>query len=153
MRRMETYMSKKAPRLHGMKAYLSGPMRGYPNFNFPLFDDVATRLRQDGVIVYNPSENDQATYPDIDKWPGFAAGDTTQCPKFNLHLALRWDFARILESNAIIMLPSWRQSVGAKAERYVAESTGKNVFIWNTYENVAYFDAIQVRMSNPEVLR
>lgn len=134
-----------------MKLYLSGPMRGYPNFNFPLFDAVAMRLREDGNIVYNPSENDQVTYPDIDRWPGFAEGDTIRCPKFNMHVSLHWDFARILEANGIVLLPGWEASVGAKAERYVAEATGKNVFLWFPADGTAYFDIIQVRMNHPEI--
>lgn len=135
----------------GMVIYLSGPMRGYPKFNFPYFDDVAMLLRESGVVVYNPSENDQGTYPDIEQWPGYATGDASQCPKFNIVVALRWDFARILEANGIVMLPQWHESVGARAERYVAECLGKNVFLWNERDGTAYLDPTQVRMSHPEI--
>lgn len=115
-----------------MILYLSGPMRGYPNFNFPLFHEVAQFLRSargGSHNVFNPAEHDEETYPGIEEWPGFASGDTTQCPEFNLPDSLAWDFARILESDGIAMLPGWQASSGAKAERFVAECVGVRVFI------------------------
>lgn len=36
--------------------YLSGPMKGYPESNYPLFRQVAADLRADGHRVYNPAE-------------------------------------------------------------------------------------------------
>jgi len=134
-----------------MRVYISGPMRGFPQFNFPRFDAVAQLLRNSGVVVFNPSENDQCEYPDIDKWPGFAQGDTNTCPKFDLQKSLRWDFARILESNGIVMLPGWQHSVGAQAERYVAEVTGKDVYIWDEETQRAVLDFEQRRMAGPTI--
>lgn len=108
--------------------YLSGPMRGYRSFNFPLFDVAAKLLRKAGIDVRNPTEHDREIYPDIEQWEGFATGDTTKCPKFILPESLRWDFGAILEADGIILLPGWRESSGAKAELFVAEATGKMVW-------------------------
>lgn len=41
-----------------MKVYLSGPMTGYPNFNFPAFNERAAEWRREGWDVFNPAETD-----------------------------------------------------------------------------------------------
>lgn len=134
-----------------MRVYISGPMRGYAQFNFPRFDAVSQLLRNSGVVVFNPSENDQVEYPDIHQWEGFESGDTAKCPRFNLETSLRWDFARILEANGIVMLPGWERSSGAAAERYVAEATGKDVYLWDEDTQCATLDPQQRRMDGPKV--
>lgn len=111
-----------------MILYVSGPMRGYPNFNFPAFDAATAVLRDMGHEVHNPAEHDRGLYPDIESWPGFSSGDVVQCPAFNLSGSLAWDFQRILDSHGIVMLPGWEKSSGAKAERFLAECVGRYVF-------------------------
>ena len=118
--------------------YVSGPMTGIPRFNFPLFDEVTAELRKDGWTVYNPAEHDRQIAPNIEQWPGFAAGDPAGCPAFDRAGSLRWDFATIAERvNAIVMLPRWERSSGACGERYVAEQTGKDIWLakreWRHY--------------------
>lgn len=111
-----------------MTLYISGPMRGYPAFNFPLFHHVQRLLEAAGHTCYNPAEHDEEIYPDIEQWEGFASGDTAQCPRFNLPASLAWDFQSILHADGIVLLPGWKNSSGAKAERFVAECVGKAVF-------------------------
>ena len=44
--------------------YLSGPMTGLPDLNFPAFHAAADKLRSQGVQVVNPAEPDhRATRP------------------------------------------------------------------------------------------
>jgi hypothetical protein len=45
-----------------VKIYIAGPMRGIPEFNFPAFRDMAFWLRNQGHIVFNPAERDEATH-------------------------------------------------------------------------------------------
>lgn len=118
-----------------MFVYLSGPMRGYKKFNFPLFDAVTAKLEKVGMRVANPAAHDRQAYPDIERWEGFESGDTTKCPKFILPDSLRWDFSQILQCNAIVLLPGWENSSGAKAERFVAECVGKAVFLYLPYDD------------------
>lgn len=110
-----------------MILYLSGPMRGYPDFNFPLFDKVAASLRSQGFAILNPAEHDRELYPDIDTWPGFAEGDVEKCPRFVMSGSLAWDFQSIIDGEGIALLPGWELSSGAKAERFVAECVGKTI--------------------------
>jgi hypothetical protein len=112
-----------------MTLYLSGPMRGYRNFNFDLFHEVAAALRARGHFIFNPAEHDENVYPNIRTWKGFESGDTALCPQFNLPHSLAWDFARILDSEGIALLPGWHLSTGAQAERFVAEVCAKRIFL------------------------
>lgn len=109
--------------------YLSGPMRGYAKFNFPLFNRVAAELRAHGLTIKNPAEHDCEVYPDIESWEGFESGDTATCPKFILPDSLMWDFHTILNADGIALLPGWEKSSGARAERFVAECVGKRVYL------------------------
>ncbi len=133
--------------------YISGPMRGYHDFNFPLFDLAAKLLRGAGIDVFNPAEHDREVYPDIERWEGFATGDTAKCPKFILPDSLRWDFASILQADGIVLLPGWRASSGAKAELFVAEATGK--MVWElellSGERFALHPVLNHQMKYPEV--
>lgn len=127
-------------------------MRGYRNFNFPAFDEVARALRHAGHEVFNPAQHDCEVYPNIREWPGFASGDTTLCPEFNLPMSLRWDFARIMDADAIAMLPGWTRSSGAKAERFIAEAVGLPVYdvmLYNDGHVRLALDAEQQRMGYP----
>lgn len=114
-----------------MKLYVSGPMRGYPKFNFPTFDLAEQILKLDNHEVFNPAAHDRELYPDIESWAGFESGDPAQCPAFNLPASLAWDFKAIAECDGIVLLGGWEKSSGARAERFVAEVTGKKVFFFS----------------------
>lgn len=96
-----------------MKIYLSGPMRGYPESNYPLFNPIAGELRNSGAEVYNPAE-----YPHdgpADSFPirqAFAAYCKFIC----------------LEADAIVLLPGWEASKGVSAELALAKNCGLQIF-------------------------
>lgn len=134
-----------------MKLYLSGPMRVHRCFNFPLFDEVAKVLRNAGHTVASPAEHDRETQPGIETWPGFVEGDEKQCPLFDYHIAMQWDLQQVGECDAIVMLPGWETSSGAKVERLVAEHAGKLITLAHRTGGGWFFqpDADQKRMEPP----
>lgn len=87
--------------------YLSGPMTGYPEFNYPLFHRVAALLREEGHRVYNPAEfkHDEPAFP-IRK--AFAEYSAFIC----------------LEADMIVLLPGWEKSLGVSAELALAKNCG-----------------------------
>lgn len=99
-----------------MKLYLAGPMRGYPLHNFPAFDQAAEILRERGEHeVINPADHDRSI--------GFDE-HTEDIPIETLRAMMRWDLARIMEVEAVVFLPGWKQSKGACMERALAYYLG-----------------------------
>lgn len=114
-----------------MKIYLAGPMRGYPQFNFPAFHAAAARLRQDGHEVFSPAENDEALLGK-DFATGNATGDEAKAAQkgFSLRTALAADTNYICRTaTAIALLPGWERSKGATAEKALADALGHTILI------------------------
>lgn len=108
-----------------MKIYLAGPMRGYPEFNFPAFHEAARNLRSLGHVVFSPAEKDSERHgTDISK--GNQAGSVEQAEKdhgFSLRIALGEDLEFICKhADAIALLPGWEHSAGALAEFATAKA-------------------------------
>lgn len=118
-----------------MKIYVAGPMRGYPEFNFPAFNAAAAKLRAAGHFVFNPAERDNERHgTDISK--GNATGDEEQCARehgFDLRVALAEDADFICrQADAIALLPGWQESRGARAERALAVALGlETIFMYD----------------------
>jgi hypothetical protein len=115
-----------------MKVYIAGPMRGLPQF--PAFDTLAADLRGRGWDVANPAEHDREVIgrEALESAPGYAKGDIgtwSTSTGFDFHAAMRWDLAQVLERDAIVLLPGWENSTGARYERMVAEAAGKQVWL------------------------
>lgn len=102
-----------------MKIYIAGPMQGYPDFNFPAFDRVASALKQQGHVVFNPADKDREKH-------GSAFGQGTdgqldQVPEFNLRKALEDDLCWICRhADVVFMLKGWERSFGARTEHALA---------------------------------
>lgn len=112
--------------------YLAGPMTFRPYFNFPAFDSLAAQRRREGHTVFNPHERDQIKYPGIDQAQATIVGDVKALGEeigFTMAGAMEWDLVRVIESNRIVLLPEWEASTGAKAERFVAEMVGTEVWL------------------------
>lgn len=117
-----------------MKIYLAGPMRGYKDFNFPAFFAAAAKLRAEGHIVFNPAERDTTEWgserlksetgseEEVANKLGFKEGLTLAR---NCFLAdTQWICT---ESEAIALLPGWRESRGATAEHALHVAIGLKV--------------------------
>lgn len=82
--------------------YVSGPMTGIPQLNYPLFNKVSAELRQAGFVVENPAENPD---PPEKSWAGF----------------MRMSLVQISRATILVRLPGWEASRGAVVENYLAE--------------------------------
>jgi nucleoside 2-deoxyribosyltransferase len=99
-----------------MKYYLAGPMRGLPDSNYGAFAEARERLRRSGYDVHCPAEG--ATEP---------ATDDSYAPQ------MAGCLDAVLKSDALIVLPGWGKSEGAKVEVAVAVATGKPVFAYHRH--------------------
>lgn len=90
-----------------MNIYVAGPMSGYPDHNFPAFNNAAAQLRADGHVVFNPAELPR----------GLGGLDTKQQYREYLGIDLGWLCAH---ADAIALVPGWAESIGARAEFAVA---------------------------------
>jgi hypothetical protein len=100
------------------KIYVAGPMRGYPEFNFPAFRAAAKLLREQGYTVFSPAERDEEVHGEefASNFPTGSLEDATN-QGFSLRRALYDDLAFITrEADAIYMLKGWEKSAGAQAE-------------------------------------
>jgi len=95
--------------------YLSGPMSGIPEFNFPEFNHWADVLRKAGMSVINPAET---------------AGGETDLPR---EWFMRMDFHTIMAVDMVLLLPGWENSAGSKAEVVVAAEIGLDVLEIHSY--------------------
>lgn len=98
--------------------YLSGPMTGYPESNYPEFNRVTATLRGAGHRVYSPSEY------------GYDGPEST----FPIREAFA-EYCRFicLEADTIVMLPGWEQSSGACVENALAKRVGIRIEVWSSH--------------------
>jgi hypothetical protein len=87
------------------RVYLSGPMTGMPELNFPRFHEEAARLRRKGYEVTNPAEIN----PD-------ASMEWKDC--------MRADIKALCDCDTIALLPGWMNSKGAHLELHIAHRIG-----------------------------
>lgn len=114
-----------------MKIYLAGPMRGFPEFNFPAFHKYAAELRALGHEVFSPAEKDiekhgdKAFKGDVDN-----QDDVASNAGFSLRAALQMDLDYICaEADGICLMTGWELSKGACAEAATAKALGLKRFI------------------------
>ena len=89
--------------------YISGPMSGLPDLNFPAFYAEAARLEALGWDVVNPA----TINPDTSlSW--------LEC--------MRTDIAALVFCDAIQLLPDWESSKGATLEHHIAERLGLTIY-------------------------
>jgi hypothetical protein len=95
-----------------MVYYLSGPMTGIPDHNFPAFHEAAAKLRAQGLAVVSPAELDLAD-------PKPTVGETYPWDYY-----LRRDLRELTRCDAVAVLPGWTRSKGAQLEVHVAKELG-----------------------------
>ena len=105
-------------------AYLAGPMRGYEEYNFPAFRKATAWLRGLGWEIFSPAERDEAD-PAIDHTVDVAGWQGTR----GLDYFMAYDLKAVCETDAVICLPDWEDSQGARLETVTAVEVGHPVFV------------------------
>jgi hypothetical protein len=110
--------------------YLAGPMTGYPQFNFPAFEQAAWELRTVGHKIISPHELDT---PEVQ-----AEAKKSMDGKLDSEgkiAGMTW--ADILSkdvkvvadhTDGVVVLPGWDKSKGATLEVFVAITVGHKLF-------------------------
>lgn len=107
---MSPTLPKPLPRFtRDPRLYLSGPMTGLPDLNFPAFHAAAAALRARGWEVVNPAElNPDGAMP----W----------------HMCMRADIKALCDCDVIVLMPGWERSQGAALELHIAQRLQLEVF-------------------------
>lgn len=90
-----------------MKVYISGPMTGIKDFNYPAFEEAEKIVSATGHEPISPHRA-----PKLKNWEEY----------------MRYDIKLLVDCQAIALLPGWENSKGAKLEVHIAEKLG--LFIW-----------------------
>ncbi len=92
------------------RIYISGPMTGMPDLNFPAFHAEAARLTALGYDVVNPAELNPE-------------------PEKGWHECMRRDLSELLTCDALALMDGWQKSAGAHLEMHVAHRVGMEIVI------------------------
>lgn len=108
--------------------YITGPMRGYPFFNFPAFDGARDLGESLGHNIISPADLDREVGIDPINDPGCVERMKEENPNF-LRDIVRRDIETILgldpkNEDGLALLPGWQESIGASAEVAVARFKG-----------------------------
>lgn len=98
-----------------MKLYLAGPMTGLPKFNFPAFEEWATRLRAAGFEVLSPHESDP---PDVQAlaWAS-TTGDVSELPSHYSPVEIAaLNVREVGACQGVALMDDWYRSSGATHE-------------------------------------
>ena len=90
------------------RIYISGPMTGLPNLNFPAFNAAAEVLRVNGFDPVNPV-------------------DINPDPKAKWVECMRKDIPAVCTCDAVALLPGWENSRGSHLEVQVAHALGLKI--------------------------
>lgn len=90
--------------------YIAGPMTGLPEFNYPAFNAAAQVLRAAGIPVANPADHIEP------------------CPEPAWNDWMREALHALAGCRAVLLLPGWQDSRGARIERWLAADLGMPVY-------------------------
>ena len=97
--------------------YICGPMRGYPEDNYPAFNMAAGRMRNMGYPVVNPAET---------------------VGKLTFLGYMKIDLGHVCDVDALIALDGWQESEGALIEMFNAIYFGKKVYAYTGFGEISF---------------
>lgn len=89
-----------------MRVYICGPMSGYPEHNYPAFDAAEEVLKEQKHIVINPANLTRS----------FCEKHRIAVKDLTYRHVLLTDLNLMATCDAILLLPGWEGSKGAKLE-------------------------------------
>jgi hypothetical protein len=95
------------------KVYISGPMTGIENFNYPVFNATAEYLEQRGFLPINPARHPIGL--EYDAYMEYAELDVKNC-------------------DVVVLLPGFNASKGANAEIEFARQFNKPIQLIGEFE-------------------
>lgn len=125
--------------MHDYKFYLAGPMSGRPYFNIPAFETAARVLRAKGYDITTPVELDsESTY--LEASQSLSGEDLKSGESWGTCLARD---VKLLadELNAVIFLPEWHLSKGARLECYVAILCDHPLFVYQSDGSISWLSS------------
>jgi len=96
-----------------LKYYISGPMTGYPSYNYPYFEAVAAAFEQKGIEHTSPHRVE------------VAAEDPTW------HHYMRANVKSIMDCEGLVLLRGWPESSGARMELEICLTLEMPVYYLN----------------------
>lgn len=113
-------MRREPRRLADLTFYIAGPMTNYKKYNYPMFERAAEFVRNEtGGKVISPHEMDH--------------GDGGMLGTIPWEEYIRTDLEALLTCDAIVLLPDWEASRGARLEYRIAAELG---YYFYTYKEV-----------------
>lgn len=112
--------------------YLSGPMTGYPEFNYPAFKRISAELRKRGWTIESPHENPKPTQNDLERCycnPAPRPMEPCRCEDNRVwHYYMELCKNQVYRCDSIIFMPGWPESRGAVQEFLWAQELGHKMF-------------------------
>lgn len=111
-----------------LNVYISGPMTGIEQFNYPEFFDVESKLAEQRFTVLNPARVDEQHA---------MHGKCGECDYGRKKHDWRWYMRRCIvllaDADGVATLRGWQQSKGATAEVALAQALGLPVMPWQSW--------------------
>ena len=112
-------------KLKGEFAYIAGPMTGRKDWNIEAFAECERVLREAGAAtVFNPATRDS-----IER---YERGEVSRAE------LMHTDMLNLLQSGALVLLPGYASSPGARVEFLVAAECGLRVYYWSANDGEFY---------------
>ena len=101
------------------RIYIAGPMRGYPQYNYPAFNAADEWLTLQGWEVKSPAKISKT----------FGTPSAIDANPYLLARLMRYEIEVLEKCDAIYLLRGWEKSVGAKEELAVALREGLEIIV------------------------
>ena len=111
-----------------IKVYVAGPITGYPDGNAPAFAAAAAWAREQGYETISPIEMDT---------PEELAETLADHYGKIYWERLAEDLKVVAVVDALILLPKWSDSKGARIEAFIAVQAGKEFYAWTGRDAVS----------------